>query len=85
MLTFAVESKQPWITLPEGRSGFRDAACRTIRVAETTFRHPLLAWEDRDGELYWTAFHGRHNRVAQAPRGPRRLLECEKGPMDRRH
>jgi hypothetical protein len=28
-----------------------NAACRIIRSAETTFRHPILALEERDGEL----------------------------------
>jgi hypothetical protein len=34
-----------------GRSDFRDAACHIIRADETAFSRPILALEERDGEL----------------------------------
>jgi hypothetical protein len=34
-----------------GRSDFRDAACHIIRADETPFSRPILALEERDGEL----------------------------------
>ena len=56
-----------------GRSDFRDAACHIIRADETAFSRPILALEERDGELCRsesTSFHECRDPVAQAHRRP---------------
>jgi len=48
---FSTRSKQPWITLPGGDQIFETQPTHLIRADETPFSRPILALEERDGEL----------------------------------